>query len=821
MAFQLHPVLTAVPESALFGYGRSPPYLVAPPLRVPPQELTPPMYAGFGNSYSATSDSSSASSPDIQSLLPPRHRWTVPTPPQQQAPWFPPVQQQAAAAAAYDGGFDGMPPPIPPPMAASNIWHNEFEDQTSSEQYPTASRHHPYLAESSMDAHRRALAGAAVGASSMGPGGLRMGADDQRPPAPPKSGRLGVKRRQKYTRSRTGCLGCRARRIKCDEGRPVCRRCQVAKRECCFPDPNEAKKPKRNGQQSESDNDDDKYDGSGSVENTTPPTATTDLTFELSQAVPEGFGIGGEPLGWDRAFSRGLSPSAMGFDPIAAGLDLIAAAPTAGALASLVEGKDKWADGETPLLSTPNFLLPWFPTAQEQSLILHYCANAADLMMAIPSSLNPMLAINLPLALESPRGMNPAADALRVTLLGIGAVHQAFLLARSGMNTVQTTATFQYAANLRDMAKQMVCRALDDPAAAASDAALSAATSLATIDIFFGGEHWLDNFAVAKRLVAQRGGPARMLKASTPTQLADGVTATPARLLLEMLAIYETLGCLTLGQEPELISESENWWFEKSSSTYDEHSVETLFGMSKVMVHLFSRISRLLARVAKQGRYLEEPPKTTTRSANIGPEGFIHIDSSSTGLLPANVLPNIFQSPTGTAAPPQASRVGSPLDDGALHTEAANLNTDIDAWIQSLQNTQVVPVEHERVQVGNKAYASTMKILLLRMAYGRRRGDPEVQEAAQEVLQHCSVSTAALGMSIDLMWPAVIAGCEVDGGSRQWLLTLLEGFKAQCCFDVETASRIIQEVWRRVDTGEPRAEWKAVCDDLGLKVLLC
>lgn len=102
---------------------------------------------------------------------------------------------------------------------------------SSSEQYPTASRHHPYLAESSMDAHRRALAGVAVGASSMGPGGLRMGADDQRPPAPPKSGRLGVKRRQKYTRSRTGCLGCRARRIKCDEGRPVCRRCQVAKRE--------------------------------------------------------------------------------------------------------------------------------------------------------------------------------------------------------------------------------------------------------------------------------------------------------------------------------------------------------------------------------------------------------------------------------------------------------------------------------------------------------------------------------------------------------------------------------------------------------------
>jgi len=164
-------------------------------------------------------------------------------------------------------------------------------------------------------------------------------------------------------------------------------------------------------------------------------------------------------------------------------------------------------------------------------------------MMAIPQGLNPMLAINLPLALASPRGTNPAADALRVTLLGIGAVHQAFLLARSNVNTVQTTATFQYAANLRDMAKVMVRKATaDDPAAGSSDAALSAATSLATIDIFFGGDSWQDNFEIAKKMVSARGGPARMLKNSTPTQLADSVTVTPTRLLLEILAIYESFG---------------------------------------------------------------------------------------------------------------------------------------------------------------------------------------------------------------------------------------------------------------------------------------
>lgn len=41
----------------------------------------------------------------------------------------------------------------------------------------------------------------------------------------------GSTRKTKYTRSRTGCLGCRVKRVKCDEGRPACKRCVNAKRE--------------------------------------------------------------------------------------------------------------------------------------------------------------------------------------------------------------------------------------------------------------------------------------------------------------------------------------------------------------------------------------------------------------------------------------------------------------------------------------------------------------------------------------------------------------------------------------------------------------
>jgi hypothetical protein len=160
---------------------------------------------------------------------------------------------------------------------------------------------------------------------------------------------------------------------------------------------------------------------------------------------------------------------------------------------------------------------------------------------------------------------------------------------------------FQYASNLRDSGKEMVRRAAADGTGAGSDAALGASTALATIDIFFGGSGWMDNFKLAKEMIAlyvssfvcrmagefelmgSRGGPAEMLKVSKPRQLADGVTMSPARLMLEILAIYETfgmstlhshshltryqvsgliqIGCLTTGQEPSLISDKwESWW---------------------------------------------------------------------------------------------------------------------------------------------------------------------------------------------------------------------------------------------------------------------
>ncbi|KDR75227.1 hypothetical protein GALMADRAFT_249209 [Galerina marginata CBS 339.88] len=44
------------------------------------------------------------------------------------------------------------------------------------------------------------------------------------------------RKRPKYTRSKTGCLTCRVKKIKCDETKPNCMRCTHGSRECSWPE---------------------------------------------------------------------------------------------------------------------------------------------------------------------------------------------------------------------------------------------------------------------------------------------------------------------------------------------------------------------------------------------------------------------------------------------------------------------------------------------------------------------------------------------------------------------------------------------------------
>jgi hypothetical protein len=93
------------------------------------------------------------------------------------------------------------------------------------------------------------------------------------------------------------------------------------------------------------------------------------------------------------------------------------------------------------------------------------------------------------------------------------------------------------------------------------------------------------------------------------------------------------------------------------------------------MVHLFSRLTRLISRVSRFSKSIPEsgsPPAPAPASEQNGEPG---------------------------------PREREPTRE--IIFEARSLRDDVDAWIESLQ---LATLEHERVQVGNRAYAYAMKV---------------------------------------------------------------------------------------------------------------
>jgi hypothetical protein len=59
-----------------------------------------------------------------------------------------------------------------------------------------------------------------------------------------------------------------------------------------------------------------------------------------------------------------------------------------------------------------------------------------------------------------------------------------------------------------------------------------------------------------------------------------------------------------------------------------------------------------------------------------------------------------------------------------------------------------------------------------------------------------------------------------DPYHRQQVNLAFDYFRQQCCFEIESSQRIVTEVWRRMDAGEQRDDWRSVVEDLGLRILV-
>ncbi|PCH43771.1 hypothetical protein WOLCODRAFT_75103 [Wolfiporia cocos MD-104 SS10] len=392
--------------------------------------------------------------------------------------------------------------------------------------------------------------------------------------------------------------------------------------------------------------------------------------------------------------------------------------------------------------------------------------------MAFPSE-NPILAANLHFVFGRARGTDPAVESLRMALLGTAAVHQSFLLSRNGVCHGRGGADefMQLALSYRNKSKQMLSAACSTKDGAQNDAALGAAVAIILIDIFSGGQNWSKPLNLAKFLINMRGGPAVLLARSASPRPGTVTGVSRARLLLEIVAVYELFGCLASAQEPTLLSPQANTWWLDMANDQDCHSyVEKVFGTSRDFIPLFARVVTFVAHALGNRSNIKELP----------------VDGESV---------------------PDSNNI----------REARNLYTVIKNWSRRSKE------EPDRVKAGNRIYQNVAQLLLLLDVLELSPDDPLVQQHADAALTLC-LDCGQSNMGVDLNWPVIIAGSQMFGSDRTRVLAIFESFRYLTrysgCYEIETAEHIVLQVWKRLDEKSPRADWRSVVHDLNLNVLI-
>ncbi|KIJ67948.1 hypothetical protein HYDPIDRAFT_25403 [Hydnomerulius pinastri MD-312] len=616
------------------------------------------------------------------------------------------------------------------------------------------------------------------------------------------------RKRPKYTRSKTGCLTCRVKKIKCDETKPVCMRCTHGQRDCTWPEGVPTRK-KATPRKESLDGRPSTAESSGLSETSTPPTrdntpprrAQNDYSLPpvVSRRHSEPFG---PPLGPDPEAARRQIPShpyQLHHPSQTNVLSMIPEMSTyqsaqprydsayPGATQALHSGPPRLPGPSHPsghpvqirpmgqhqppphhwtqpqMLSSVNPMEPFFHTPQERNLIRHYCDRSLSIIMAIPSE-NPVLAANLPLVLDRPQGSDVSAEALRNALLGVAAIHQSFLLSQTSGTQGGAEDMLKLAHTYRMNSKQLLAKACTTASGAHSDASLAACISISLMDIFSGGRNWAKNMDLAKTLVNVRGGPSALLSRAShfPSGTADDKART--RLLLEILAVYDIAGCISSGEEPTVLTPTSDWWLNDSEATVS--FVEQVFGMSRMFVPILARVATFVSRA----------------------------------LHGANRIVQVIE-PGGESLSPD------------ITSECHELYNLLETWVDPRESVQ------RRVHTGNLVYQKAAQILLLRDVLQVSPTDRLVQSCCDTVLTLCLECTTGK-MGVDLLWPAIIAASHAYGTNRARVAQLFKAFRAQCCYEINTSEHLVLQVWKRLDQGSPGADWRSVMKDLQLSVLV-
>ncbi|WVF67221.1 hypothetical protein IAT40_001969 [Kwoniella sp. CBS 6097] len=456
----------------------------------------------------------------------------------------------------------------------------------------------------------------------------------------------------RFRRSRTGCLRCRKGKHKCDEEKPVCRRCRHSKGECIWPilrqirpteksispeegsvtkrpEGGERKRKRRRKQAAETSK---KGDAQALAQE--PRSGTERITV---------LGDGKElfsPLNEEQMIGQ-ASDFAFDYD---SEISRVTRAVNVGTSYGSSEGLQQdsmtligtqgGSDGHGKLVRMPKEPLALvFPDDHERELMHHLLCFGNIVLYAVPRANQPIQYLNLAQCLANRRETSIETDAVLLSLLSVAAVHRSSiimqqehryltsppvgrwgspksghlaLIAESGGSDTFACENRNQVGSKRQEGEGEYRRAVGDQFARLAldlcktgvllklspggSSFLANTVSIIISQALNGGRLWQEAYITALNIIKARGGPLRMVKSA---QRKSETELHRVRTLLENLVIVDVCWCLASGSAPTLMTEAfAPWWFDFVVD--NEDTVHNSYGVDRGVIEMLNRVNMLV-----------------------------------------------------------------------------------------------------------------------------------------------------------------------------------------------------------------------------------
>lgn len=160
-------------------------------------------------------------------------------------------------------------------------------------------------------------------------------------------------------------------------------------------------------------------------------------------------------------------------------------------------------------------------------------------------------------------------------------------------------------------------------------------------------------------------------------------------------------------------------------------------------------------------------------------------------------------------------------------SSTANIELAVHQWSPKIPASMVSvenPTDDSRLQsiLNNaEAYKQATLVHLYRDILSHSRSSPKIQACAKQTLQACLRVVIFRGPMAALLWPLFTAASQaVEEQDREVARTVFRHLESrQGMSNIVTSWEVCEELWRRIDGGDPEISWRDVAQQMGREVL--